>query len=107
MESKYPISKICEKLEVSRAGYYKYIRNKGKDKKENKTETELKENITIIFHEHHKNYGYRKIRAELQDKYNLIVGEKVVRRLMHELGFKCQARKKNKKSVSENRVNNG
>jgi putative transposase len=67
----------------------------------------LKEYITIIFHEHHKNYGYRKVRAELQDKYNLVVGEKIVRRLMHELGFKSQARKKNKKSVSGNKVNNG
>ncbi|MDQ1000378.1 transposase [Neobacillus niacini] len=70
-------------------------------KKENKTETELKDYITIIFHEHDKNYGYRKIHAVLEDKYNLIVGEKVVRRLMHELGFKSQARKKNKKSVSK------
>ena len=67
----------------------------------------MKEYITIIFHEHHKNYGYRKVRAELQDKYNLVVGEKIVRRLMHELGFKSQARKKNKKSVSGNKVNNG
>lgn len=52
----------------------------------------LKEAIQIIFHEHKGRYGYRKIHAVLRDQYNLAVSEKVVRRLMRELGLKCQLR---------------
>jgi putative transposase len=90
---------------VSRAGYYKYLKNKGKKKKETKADKELKEYITIIFHQHLKNYGYRKIRAELRDKYNFSVSEKVVRRLMRELGLKSQARKEKKRSGKGNKGN--
>ena len=100
LKHKYPIFKICEKLQVSKAGYYKYLKNKGKKKKESNKDKELKEYITIIYHEHKKNYGYRKIHAELRDKYNLPVSEKVVRRLMRELGYKSQARKEKRKSVN-------
>ncbi|MBT2724286.1 IS3 family transposase [Bacillus sp. ISL-46] len=99
LKSKYPISKICKILVVSRAGYYKYIKNKGKKKKESNKDKELKEYITIIYHQHQKNYGYRKIKAELRDKYNLQVSEKIVRRLMRELGLKSQARREKRKSI--------
>lgn len=95
---------ICKKLKVSRAGYYKYVKNKGKKKKESSKDKITKEYITIVYHEHKKNYGYRKIRAELKDKYNLPMSEKVVRRLMRELGLKSQARKKKQKSVNGNKV---
>ena len=50
------------------------------------------------------NYGYRKIHAELRNTYNLPISEKVVRRLMRELGFKSQARKEKRKSVNNFRV---
>lgn len=60
----------------------------------------MKEYITIIYHEHKKNYGYRKIQAELRETYNILVSEKIVRRLMKELGYKSQARKQRRKSVS-------
>lgn len=104
LKSKYPIGKICEKLNVSRAGYYKYLKSKGKKKKDSTEDMLLKEYITIIYHEHKKNFGYRKIHAILRDTYNLPVSEKVVRRLMSELGLKSQARKKKKKSVNGNNV---
>jgi putative transposase len=58
----------------------------------------------IIYHQHKENYGYRKIHAELRDKYNLKVSEKVVRRLMRELGLKSKARKEKRKSVSGHKV---
>jgi len=34
---------MCEKLGVTRAGYYKYLKNTGKKKKESKKDKELKE----------------------------------------------------------------
>lgn len=91
---------MCEKLGVTRAGYYKYLKTKGKKKKESAKDKKLKEYISIIYHEHDKNFGYRKIHAELRDNYNIPASEKVVRRLMRELGYKSQARKEKKKSIS-------
>jgi putative transposase len=85
---------------VSRGGYYKYLKNKEKKKKESSRDTELKEYITIIYYQHQKNYGYRKIHAVLRDNYNLPVSEKIVRRLMSELGLKSQARKDKRKSIN-------
>lgn len=71
-------------------------------KKESKKEKELKEYITILYYEHKKNYGYRKIHAELQNVYKINVSEKVVRRFMRELGYKSEARKEKRKSISGN-----
>ncbi|WP_170007303.1 IS3 family transposase [Bacillus fonticola] len=104
MKSKYPVSKICDKLEVSRGGYYKYVKNKGKQKRVSNKDKELKEYITIVYNEHQKNFGYRKVHGELRNEHNLPVGEKVVRRLMRELGLKSQTRKKKSKSVNGNKV---
>lgn len=41
LRSKYSIPKMCERLGVTRAGYYKYLKNIGKKKKESKNK-ELK-----------------------------------------------------------------
>ena len=81
------------KLEVSRAGYYKYLKNKKKKKKESKREQQLKEYIQLIYEEHKGTYGYRKVHAVLNNQYNIAVSQKVVRRIMQELGLKSIARK--------------
>lgn len=73
------------------------MKTKGKKKrKESKKNQQLKEYISLIFHEHKGRYGYRKIHAVLNNQYQLPVSEKVVRRLMRELGLKCQSRMKRK-----------
>lgn len=92
---------MCEKLGVTRAGYYKYLRAKEKPKKESPQDKQLKEYISLIYFEHRKNYGYRKIQRVLINKYNIPVSEKVVRRLMRELGLKSQARKIKKAGPSK------
>ncbi|WP_412729170.1 transposase [Geobacillus stearothermophilus] len=75
------------------------MKTKGKKKKESKKDQSLKEYISLIFHEHKGRYGYRKIHAVLNNQYQLPVSEKVVRRLMRELGLKCQSRMKRKQPV--------
>jgi putative transposase len=89
---------------VNKSGYYKYLKNKGKKKKETSNEKQLKETISIIYYEHHTNFGYRKIHGVLRDTYNISISEKVVRRLMRELGLKCQAKKKKNKPMSVSKV---
>jgi putative transposase len=82
------------------------LTNKGKKKKESKRDKQLKEYIGIIYHKHNKNYGYRKIHKVLINEYGIPISEKVLRRLMRELGYKSQARKEKKKSIS-GKNNNG
>lgn len=72
-------------------------RKKEKRIKERKKERQLKEYIQLIYQEHKSRYGYRKIRAVLNNQYNIPASEKVVRRLMQELGLKSKARKKGTK----------
>ncbi len=100
---KYPVGKICEKLQVSRSGYYKYLKNKGKKKKESQKDLELKEYIQLIYQEHMGRYGYRKIHAVLNNQHNIPVSEKVIRRLMRELGLKSTGRKW-KKGTKQHKV---
>jgi ACT domain-containing protein len=45
LKTKYPIAKICKKLNISRTGYYKYLKTKEKKKKEFKRDQQLKEYI--------------------------------------------------------------
>ncbi|MCQ6274719.1 transposase [Bacillus sp. V3B] len=52
----------------------------------------MKESIQLIFQEHKGRYGYRKIHAVLNKQHNIPVSEKVVRRLMRELGLKSHSR---------------
>ncbi|UTI44283.1 IS3 family transposase [Niallia sp. RD1] len=103
LKKKYPIGKICAKLQISRAGYYKYEKKKEKKKRESKKERQLKEYIQLIYEEHKSRYGYRKIRAVLNNQYNIPASEKVVRRLMQELGLKSKARKW-KKGTKQHKV---
>ena len=53
---------------------------------------EIKERISTVFHRNKGRYGYRRITLELQKEYPSI-NHKTVRRLMMELGLKCEMRK--------------
>lgn len=92
---------MCIKLGVTRGGYYKYLKTKDQPKKESTQDKQLKEYISIIYLENRKNYGYRKIHKVLSLTYNIPVSEKVVRRLMKDIGLKSQARKIKKAGPSK------
>ena len=50
-----------------------------------------KEEITAIYHENQGRYGYRRITMEMRNR-GYIINHKTVRRLMNDLGLKCQIR---------------
>ena len=51
-----------------------------------------KKEIRDIFHEHKGRYGYRRITAEMRNR-SYTINHKTVRRIMIEMGLKCQIRK--------------
>ncbi|WP_109691468.1 IS3 family transposase [Tumebacillus permanentifrigoris] len=86
----YPVTILCKLLQLSRSGYYKFLK-----RKEQEPDHELKDCIQAIYHMREKKYGYRRIQAELE-RLGRKVNHKKVLRLMQELGLRSIIRKKRK-----------
>ena len=87
------VRKICEMLEVSESGYYKWLRKKSS--KREKEEKEVLAEIEAIFFEHKKRYGSPRIAEVLQDR-GYTIGENRVARIMKKYGISATFKKKYK-----------
>jgi hypothetical protein len=76
------ISQSCQALEVSRSGYYKWLREPKMDAPENSEYMDLKNRIQEIALEF-PGYGYRRITAELHNR-GYSVNHKRVLKLMRQ-----------------------
>ena len=106
-QGKYNIKKACKTLNVSRAGYYKYLHRKP-SKRDIENEV-LKEEIIRVFEEHKGRYGSIRISKVLSVK-GIYVNRKRVARLMRELklcpkGTRYKYKNYNKKTNSIERPN--
>lgn len=90
---KYSISKLVEVTEVSRAGYYKWLKRKGNNDQDNRDEV-LMPYLLKIFQEHRATYGRKRIKIALESEYGIIVNEKRISRMMRKYGLHCQIRRK-------------
>lgn len=89
LRHEYKIPLLIEIAGLPRSTYYYHAkRRKAVDKY-----SEIKEQITTIYHEHKGRYGYRRITDELRNR-EYIVNHKTVQRLMKELGIICRVRMK-------------
>lgn len=84
---------LVEIAEVSRAGYYKWLKRDGIYSQDIKDE-EMRPLITEIFEEHCGTIGRKRMKIELSRKLGLTVNEKRVRRLMEKYGLFCKIRRK-------------
>lgn len=91
MKSQYPITWLVEISEITRSGFYKWIK-KVKNSLTIDNDSELKQNILEI-HQKHKYYGYPRMRIALRER-GYLVNHKKVFRLMRELGVQSIIRKK-------------
>jgi putative transposase len=90
VEYVYSVEFMCQRLGVSKSGYYDW-RSRPESATAQRRE-ELKLLITKAFKESDSTYGYRRIRAQLR-RWGHTVGPELVRRLMRELGLvPCQPR---------------
>ncbi len=81
-------------MRVSRSGYYDYVR-RCRQKKTNREEERLKQQVKEIFSFSKKSYGSRRILSELQSKGKKI-GRYKVRSLMKKLDLKARTPKRYK-----------
>ena len=89
LRHKHKISLLIEISGLARSTYYYYV----KPRTEPDKHSEVKKQITNIYHENRGRYGYRRITMELRNRGHFI-NHKTVQRLMKNLGLFCRVRMK-------------
>ena len=79
---------LLELKKMARSTFYYHIKNIDNDDKYK----DVKDKIATIFHKHKGRYGYRRVTEELRKDVHGI-NHKTVKRIMDELGLKCEVRK--------------
>ncbi len=90
--TKFPVSSLCSHFEVTRQGYYAWIKNGSKV--DPWYDQALLEIVQKIYLENRKNYGYRRINALLKRNYNIYKSDRTILRYMQHLGIKSEIRVK-------------
>lgn len=91
-KEKYPVSLMCKFLEVSRSGYYAFIKRKDKTNKD----SELAELIQVCQQRCGKTYGYRRVHIWLMREKSLYSNPKTVLRVMNKYGLLSEVRRRKK-----------
>jgi putative transposase len=84
----YPVALLCKVLEVSRSGFYDYLRDRHRPDQDAE-QAALESKIRSIFDKSKKTYGSRRILSQLRLEGRLI-GRYRVRSLMCKLGLKAK-----------------
>jgi putative transposase len=77
VQGKLSVERMCTLAQVSRAGFYRWLQRKDPGAEEVAVRAAIQE----IAVEHHRNYGYRRITAELRHR-GMVVNRKRVLRMM-------------------------
>ncbi|MCW2278987.1 IS3 family transposase [Heliophilum fasciatum] len=91
-KDKYPITLMCSFFDVSRSGYYSWLRKKDQENKD----MVLVEKITICQEKSKKTYGYRRVRIWLLRKHGLLVNHKALLRIMNQYNLLSEVRRRRK-----------
>ena len=86
---------FCDLLEVSRSGYYSYIKASGSREAREKLDLAAKETILKAFNRRGYKKGSRSIKMILENDYNIIFSRKKIQRIMKKYGIVCPYRKPN------------
>ncbi|MGE5380292.1 MAG: IS3 family transposase [Methylocystaceae bacterium] len=91
-KDKYPIKQMCEFFQVSRSGYYAWVKRIGQEDKD-KWIADL---ICECQYKNHKTYGYRRVGIWLLREYGLILNHKTVLRIMSKYQLQSEIRRRRK-----------
>ena len=86
--NEYPISVMCKFFEISRSGYYNFVKRLGKPEKD----ADLAEKIRLCQESADKTYGYRRVWLWLERK-NIKRNPKTVLRVMKKYGLLSEIRR--------------
>ncbi|MGG0454272.1 IS3 family transposase [Priestia megaterium] len=91
---KFAICLLCGIAEVSRSGYYKWLKRQISPSEKQREDEELKQKIKRCHQKFRGIYGYRRIQIWLKAVYDLHVNHKRIQRLMREMKIQAVIRKK-------------
>ena len=89
LNTQYSLKILCKIANVSVSGFYSW-----KKRVVNNNNKEIENLISKIFFEYKGRIGIRRIKMELERKYNQIVNKKKIQRIKQKLGLKTQIRRK-------------
>jgi transposase InsO family protein len=93
-QDRYPVTKMAGILGISRSAYYRWVKH-GKGGRREEDEAELAAILRKICVEGHQyRYGWRRVRAELWDKYGVRVNHKKLVKLLRKYGLNARGRRK-------------
>ncbi|MDQ1146226.1 putative transposase [Bacillus sp. SORGH_AS 510] len=88
------MEKMCEVLNVSKSGYYKWLKKQNQPQSEKEVyRSEIKQKISKSFHESFGTYGSPRVHADLVE-WGYIISQKTVARMMKEMGLKATSKEK-------------
>lgn len=92
------MQELCEAYEVSRSGYYKWLKRKGKLNRYEIWQQQL-DAFVLDIHAHFPDQGYRMVNDTLLTQSGLVVSDLSVWRSMRRLGISGFVRRKNENSL--------
>jgi len=91
-EKDYPISVLCDIIDLNRSSYYKWLR---RDPSEQEAKDSLLiERIYTLYQESNGIFGYRRMQLNLRRRFGLLCNKKRVRRVMRAIGLQSVIRRK-------------
>ena len=91
-KTKYPVSVMCKFFEVSRSGYYDFVKRKNRPSRDQ----QLAEMILECQQRCGKTYGYRRVHIWLMREKSLFLNPKTVLRVMNKYGLLSEIRRRRK-----------
>lgn len=103
------VSHLCNIAEVSRSGYYNFVKSKPLREKRDEEDAKVKDTILKAFNYRGYKKGSRSIKMVLEYDFNIIYSRKRIQRIMRKFNIVCPHRKPNPyrrmaKATKEHRV---
>ncbi|KOF57981.1 hypothetical protein AGR56_13895 [Clostridium sp. DMHC 10] len=105
----FDISHLCTLAEVSRSGYYRYLKTKSLKLERDNSDLVVRDNILKAFNFKGYRKGSRSIKMILENSFGIVYNRKRIQRIMRKYNIVCPIRKANPyrrmaKATKEHRV---
>jgi putative transposase len=94
LSAKHKVAWLCHMANVSRAGYYKWLKRQTQTTAKDKEDEVLQSLLRIGYARHRGRYGYRRMTVWINQQTKQRYNHKPVYRLLDEIGLKAKIRRK-------------
>lgn len=103
MSEQFNKKSLCKYFEVSRSGYYKYLKRKGTLNRYEMNREDLK-TLIIPIHDKHTIYGYRNLAKNIRNRTGWLFSDWLCHKCCLELHIQSKARKKYTRAGDEHEI---